>query len=385
MNTSQLKCLLGLLALFPVFLLGQTQPKTSWKWQLGSGAGYEYNVYNAGNNQFFLIGADSIVGIQSGFFQRLQLNTSGKISHKQSTIGFKFRTRYDYFPSLPEANLIRPEVSISYQYKLKKFHSLFWEGNYVLNRTNNLEDATSVINTTNAYRKAWMELGYKFRPIRFNASRLTASLQDKAYAEQETGQLRYVSKRVDFQSKQRFQHKEKRPQYLILDAYVEQRNYEDIRFLEGEEEEEVEEEFKERIWRYYVGKISYERAVTDQLELGFGLSYLERTDVLTERLGYQQPSFFTQLGFEDDKWTISIKLQYDYRQYTQLKARSDREEELLHQYLRASLRANYKIVDQWEWQTFLQVRRRWRNYSEGATRFLPYANVVLSSGLRFSF
>ncbi len=386
MNTNKLKYLAGLFALFPLFLMGQNQPKTSFKWQLGSGAGYEYNVYNAGNNQFFLIGEDSIVGIQSGFFQRLQLNTSGKISHKQSTFGWKFRTRYDYFPSLTEANVIRPEASVFYQYKLKKFHSLFWEGNYVLNKTNNLEDATSVINTTNSYGKTWMELGYKFRPIRFNSSKLTLSLQDKAYAEQETGQLRYASKRVDFQSKQRFKRKGESPQYLILDAYVEQRNYEDIRFFETEEEEEeFEEEFEERIWRYYAGKISYEKAVTDHLELGFGLSYLERTDVLAERLGYQQPSLFTQLGYEDDKWTLSVKLQYDYRHYTNLKARSDQEEKLLHQYLRASLRANYKIADQWEWQTSLQVRQRWRNYSAAATRFLPYTNVVLSSGLRFSF
>lgn len=386
MNTSQLKCLFGLLNLFPVFLLGQTQPKTSLKWQLGSGAGYEYNVYNAGSNQFFLIGEDSIVGIQSGFFQRLQVNTIGKISHKQSTIGFKFRTKYDYFPSLTEGNLFRPEVSLFYQYKLKKFHSLFWEGNYVLNRTNNLEDATSVINTTNAYRKTWMEMGYKFRPFRFNTSKITVSLQDKAYAEQETGQLRYASKRVDFQTKQRFKRKGKSPQYLILDAYVEQRNYEDIRFFEAEEEEEeFEEEFEERIWRYYAGKISYEKAVTDHLEFGVGLSYLERTDILAERLGYQQPSLFTELEYKDHKWTLSMKLQYDYRQYTSLKARSDQDDKLLHQYLRASLRANYEIVDQWEWQTSLQVRQRWRNYAEGATRFLPYANVVLSSGLRFSF
>ncbi|NRB53988.1 MAG: hypothetical protein HRU41_40445 [Saprospiraceae bacterium] len=383
MNTSTIKYLLGLFAFSPIFLIGQTQPKTSFKWQLGSGAGYEYNVYNAGNNQFFLIGEDSIVGIQSGFFQRLQLNVAGKISHRQSTIGFKLRNRYDYFPSLTEANVIRPEVSVFYQYKLKKFHSLIWEGNYVLNRTNNLEDATSVINTTNSYRRAWMELAYKFRPIRFNASKLTLSLQDKAYAEQETGQLRYVSKRINFQSKQRFKRKGKNPQYLILDAYVEQRNYEDIRFFEiEEEEEEFEEEFKERIWRYYTGKVSYEKAVTDQLELGFGLSYLERTDVLADRLGYQQPSVFTQLSYEDDKWSILMKLQYDYRQYRNLKASNNQEDKLLHQYLRASLRANYKIADQWEWQTSLQVRQRWRNYSAGATRFLPYANVVLSSGLR---
>lgn len=380
MNTKKLIYLVGLLALFPLLLKAQTQPKTSFKGQLGSGAGYEYNVYNAGNNQFFLIGEDSVVGIQSGFFQRLQLNTSGKISHQRSALGFKFRTRYDYFPSLTEANVIRPEASVSYQYKLKKFHSLFWEGNYVLNKTNNLEDATSVINTTNSYRRAWMELGYKFRPIRFNASKLTLSLQDKAYAEQETGQLRYASKRVDFQSKQRFKRKGGSLQYLILDAYVEQRNYEDIRFFENEEEE-----FKERIWRYYAGKISYEKAVKDKLKLGFGLSYLERTDILAERLGYQQPSLFTEFGYKDDKWILSMKLQYDYRQYTNLKARSDQEEELLHQYLRASLRANYNIADQWEWQTSLQVRQRWRNYAEGATRFLPYTNVVLSSGLRYSF
>ena len=228
-----------------------------------------------------------------------------------------------------------------------------------------------------------MELAYKFRPIRFNASKLTLSLQDKAYAEQETGQLRYVSKRINFQSKQRFKRKGKNPQYLILDAYVEQRNYEDIRFFEiEEEEEEFEEEFKERIWTYYAANVSYEKAVTDQLELGFGLSYLERTDVLADRLGYQQPSVFTQLSYEDDKWSILMKLQYDYRQYRNLKASNNQEDKLLHQYLRASLRANYKIADQWEWQTSLQVRQRWRNYSAGATRFLPYANVVLSSGLR---
>jgi len=385
MNINNARSLVGLLVLLPLFLLGQTSSKTTFKWQIGSGAGYEYNVYNAGENQFFLIDEDSVAGVQSGFFQRLQLSGSGKISHKQSTLGFKVRTRYDYFPSLTEANVLRPELSVSYQYKLKKFHSLFWEGDYLRNRTNNFEDATSVINTTNAYRKAWTAFGYKFRPIRFNASKLTLSLQDKAYAEQETGQLRYASKRIDFQTKQRFKRKGKRSQYLILDAYAEQRNYEDIRFFETEEAEDFEEEFEERIWRYYAGKISYEKPIAENLEIGFGLSYLERSDVLSEKLGYQQPSLLGKLTYKDEQWAFSLRLQYDYRQYTQLKARSNLEQKLLHQYLRCSLRANYKIADQWEWQSSLQLRQRWRNYSEGATRFLPYANVVLSSGLRFNF
>ena len=191
--------------------------------------------------------------------------------------------------------------------------------------------------------------------------------------------------------KQRFREKGQPSSYFYASLDLNRRVYQQEDFtledlleeepLEGEEDENL----GERLWRYQQLDLRYKFQKWGDVQLETGLGFLNRSDILQERLGYRQVRAFTKLKYGQGPWKLTWTTSYTYRPYTELMALADEEELLLHQYLRTSLTGSYSFKEDWLVILRTSTVKRWRNQSEKAANFLPYFNAVVRVGIQRKF
>ncbi len=369
-----------------------TKAQSPFQIDVETRSGYEYNVFNANKNKILVSEeGDSTLALQSGFFQHFNLSAKWKKKIKKNQLSFKARTRYDYFPELSAANLFRPEVSFGYSYKLNRKSSLFFKSRYLLYKTNRIPDDTEVISVPVGYQRLNADLGFKFKPIKNNKSQIQFSVLEKQYAEREESGLKYGAFGINFQTKQRFKRKRKPSNYLALELDFQRRNY--LRTIFGEEPEEDEmedEEFEmdstsQRVWQYHTAKLEYTYGYSKAVKIRTGLALQQRLDILDKKFGYNQWQPFVKLEIEKGRLNFNWKVEGVFRSFSNLKATKSGNELLKHRYLRTSLSVNYAVSKHLDFTVRGNLRKRWRNFSDGATSFLPYTNGMISAGVKYRF
>lgn len=390
-----MKHLLNILLFIGPFLL---QAQNPIQVQVGTQSGYEYNVFNANpNRQVISAEGDTLSALQSGFFQQLSIESKWRKKIKANQFDIKFRTRYDYLPTLQSANLLRPELSLGYTRKIKKKASIYWKGRYVGFQTNRIPDDTEVLAVPVGYRRLQTDIGWKFRLHKQNRSRIQSSLLEKRYTPGEDSGLKYVAVRLDLQSKQRIKKEGKASSYLILDADIQRRHY--IRtfmeFFDEEEEDLDEEDFDpdfseevrelERIWQYHTLSLAYQYDYAKSFSISSGVSFQQRLDRLDDQFGYLQWLSFVKISVEKGPLELAWKIEGIHRAFTHLGAIKGENELLRHQYLRTSVSLLYAISERCTLSLNANLRKRWRNRAERATTFLPYTNGMISLGIKYRF
>ena len=378
-----------LIAILPISLAAQSE----FGVQAQLGGGYEYNPFNTGISH---PDSSSNAAIRSGAFQYTSLRMSWQQEWDNSELRTALHGQYFYFPGLKAANLFRPGADLKYQFNFSEDASLYTDLRYRAYQTERGVDPTAVLNIPASYRTYDGLLGDAFKPATNSSLQAELHVRNKLFASNRNSQLRYNRLGVRLEWKQRFRTEGKPSGYLYASIDINQRVYlEEELLLEEEfetfpeEEEEFEEEelepeiLSERIWRYQQFDLSYRFRKWDNLQLETGISLLNRTDVLQERLGYRQVQLITKLRYRNDRWSWSWNNSYTYRPYTQFDADPEGEELLLHQYWRTSLTATYQLSE--EWQVFGRVSsvKRWRNQADQATTFLPYFNASGRVGIQF--
>ena len=379
-----MKYLLLSFLLLPLLVVAQG----SIEFQAELGAGYEYNVFNAGPNQTRMA-SDSTVGnaLQSGAFLYEDLRLKWILESEKSELEVSARALYDYFPGLRSANLVRPGADLSYAYKLRKNTSLYTKLRYRDYQTERGADPNEVLLIPTSYRTWEGQLGYAWRPAKDTWLQAELHGRNKLFDPNNFGQLRYNRLGVRAEWKQRFRTKGKPSSYLITEIDLNQRRYFQEGLLDIEEpqnpEEELEEDTEERLWRYQQIDVTYRFRKSGNWQLAVGGGFLNRADIFQEWLGYRQWRAIAKLKYRQGPWFVSYSTSYLYRPYTQFAALSGQDELLLHQYWRNSILATYAINDSWDLTLRTTATKRWRNQSEQATNFLPYFNSMVRMGLRW--
>ncbi len=381
-----LRPILAMILSWPLTLLAQSFPEFT----VELGGGYEYNVFNAPPTQ---LTADSsrFGALRSGAFQYTDLRVDWDNEWENSELKFGLRGQFNYFPGLSEANLMRPGADLSYRYHLDKKSSLYTEVRYRNYQTDRGADPNEVFIIPRAYR-TWEGLaGYAIRPAKNTWLQFEVHARNKRFAASSNRQLQYNRLGVRAELKQRFRKKGQPSSYFYATLDLNRRVYQQEDFtledlleeepLEGEEDENL----GERLWRYQQLDLRYKFQKWGDVQLETGLGFLNRSDILQERLGYRQVRAFTKLKYGQGPWKLTWTTSYTYRPYTELAALAGEEELLLHQYLRTSLTGSYSFKEDWLVMLRTSTVKRWRNQSEKASNFLPYFNSVVRVGIQRKF
>lgn len=370
------------------------------QFQIGTRSGYEYNVFNANPNRLIVSEeGDSTSSVRSGFFQHFDVQANWKKKFDAHQLSAKVRTRYDYFPQVNAANLFRPELSLGYGYKFNKKTSLFLKTRYLKYQTNRIPDDTESLILPPAYQRLGADVGLKFKPRKNNKSQIRFSLLEKNYQSSETSSLKYNSLGVNFKSSQRIKRKGKPSNYISFELDFRRRNYMRTIFGEAldegfEEElddegledfEEVEDQIQRRIWQYHTAQVEYTFAQSKTLKVKTGLAFQQRLDLLDKKFGYHQWQPYVKLEMKKERLKFAWKVEGVLRSFSHLKAKSGSEDLLKHKYLRSTLSLDYAMTKNLDFTVRGNFRNRWRNFSNGATSFLPYTNGMISAGIKYRF
>lgn len=366
-----------ILFFLPIFLIGQNPVQ----FQIGTHAGYEYNVFNANKNKLLVTEEDTISALQSGYFQNINLKAEFEKDVKQHSLNVYSKMNFDYFPSVKAANLFRPDLGLKYEFDLNKNSSIFLKTRFLQYKTNRMNDEEEVLLIPTSSARIGGDFGYKFKPFKYNKSQIRFSYYEKKYQANEERQLKYDAILINFQTSQRFKKERKVYHYLTLELDFANREYYQTYF----EEEEEEEKEKERIWRYYSGDLSYSYAFTKETRLKIGLAAQVRTDVLDERFGYKQWRPYLKWTMKKVQWQIAAKVEGVFRHFTHLQVNDENETLLVHRYLRASFFIDYEVNEQLKLTLRSNFRLRKRNYAQGAVSYLGYTNTLVSFGVKFKF
>ncbi|MCR9287762.1 hypothetical protein OAF63_00780 [Saprospiraceae bacterium] len=372
-----------LLFSMPLLLLAQTP----FKIQVETRSGYEYNVFNASKNKWKVIDDDSIPAIQSGFFQHFNIKNKWEKEIENHLFLVGLKTSFDYFPSLEEANLFRPELNLKYQYELNKKSSLFFRGKLSKYQTNRFNDDEGFSMPTSY---AWLgaDFGYKIEPFKYNRTQIKLSAYEKQFEPSEMRNLKYSAFRINLLTTQRFKKAKRLYHYLSFELDFARRNYMDSFFELDEEEPEEEifyEDSRERIWQYSTLDLSYKHSFSREARLKMGLSLQKREDILDEQFGYNQWKPYLKFSVKKEKLEVSANLESVFRFFTHIEATEDGNELLIHKYLRTSVLLKYNFSEQLGLTLRGSMVIRQRNLMENAKNYLPYTNGLISLGIKYQF
>lgn len=352
---------------------------------IGTGAGYEYNIFNAGPQETF---DDSLATLlQSAAFQYTQVQLDWENKWKQNEIDFSLTGQYDHYAGLRAANLFRPRASLRYGYNTSDDAQLYSRLRYGRYETQRGVNPNDILGIPTTYQNLDWEAGYIFRPFKNTWLTTEGHARQKRFAATTANQLQYLRLGLRLKVKQRFKPKGKTSSYLYATLDWNKRNYIDLLLEDELENVDLEEEqnLGERLWRYQQFALSYRFRKWNAWRLETGLSYLNRQDILQERLGYRQVRLFSKLKYRQGPWKLSWETSYIYRPYTDFPAERASAEMLLHQYWRNNLSASFDLNETWQINLRASTVKRWRNAAENATNFLPYFNAMLRLGITVSF
>ena len=351
-----------------------------------SGGGYKYNIFNAG--PAYLTDSLGRQPLEQGGFQYTRLNMDWDYTWKSSKLLTDWTVHYDYFPSVSMANLLRADIDLRFQHQINKQNRLFTEVNGNLNRTQRGQDPTAVFGIPTTYQNGDFRIGTYSRLQDNLWITVEGNARIKKYAATPTRQWRYMRYGGEVELKNRFKSAERKYSYLYTTISWNQRDYIDLLSLIPDHDEtlaDTTDQSNERRWQYQQIQSRYKFPSWGAYRLETSVSFLNRSDLWQNRLGYQQWRIGTKLTYRKGPWYSYGTISYTHRPYRSLMATSDGEATLLHRYLRAHISAAYRFHENWQFNLKTTAVKRWRNEAQNATTFLPYFNMQIKLGLRGRF
>ena len=369
-----------ILIILPVLFMGfNALGQSGFDLSVESRGGYEYNVFNANENRTINRGDEVVLALQSGYFQHFNVSSGLKLEGKYHKLQLDASLKYDYFPELREATLMRPKIGLKYTFKFNKAHSLAFGGNYNMYNTNRPADDTEVLLAPRSYKRLKYNAKYTLKLFKGNQLYVKAERIQNDYRTAENRIFIYKANELTASLSQRLFNSKKQSHSIGVKFRHAVRFYEDVTFFE-DSEEEIE---REREWQYFVLTGEYSWRMKKKFKLTLGFIGTERRDIIQDRFGYRNYQPYLKFSIKRKRVELSLKTSVARRDYFTLKANTSTDELLRHEYLRAALNLNLRLSK----KLLLSIKgsgiRRIRNFPEGATSFLAYDNAVVSIGLKY--
>lgn len=367
-----------------LFLCGLTyglmaQEKGRFGFRIETQSGYEYNVFNSNAQRQIVMDGKTVSALQSGFFQHLDTRVEWKKKwKKRHDITTRLRARYDLFPKISDANVLRPELYVAYNYRLKKGVRLFAKGRYTDYRTNRPADETGVLPVAASYKRWGTDLGISWKPMKNNTTKVQVETLEKRYADRVARKLRYRYLALDVETKQRIKKKGRPSDYLTFTANTTRRWYKD----EVLQSDNVLKNIP-RQWQYYTISLAYKHQPSKKMYITPKLTYQRRKDVSQNRFSYQQYAADVKMGLKSKTWDMAWSVGTFYRPFSELLSIKNSTNKLKHTYLRSSVWFTYALHENWKISAKARYFGRWRNDNQLATTYLPYTNFLIGAGVRY--
>ncbi|MEM9548276.1 MAG: hypothetical protein AAGA77_20000 [Bacteroidota bacterium] len=365
--------------LFCVVVLN-SMAQSNFNLNLSSSTGFEYNVFNANEEQIIIRDGIEEPALQRGYFQRIRIASGWSIKSKHHTLKINGAWQQDYFPELKVANLTRPSARVRYTLKINKRHSFSLTARYRGYQTNRPEDDTEVLRPPRAYNRYETIGKYVWKPFKGTTMDFQGGIVKQMYKTDELRTFFYdawesglgLNQRL-FKGKRHSHSLEVRGEYAV-------RHYFDAVVNPDTDDETI----REREWRYIRLTGNYSWSFRKRLKVSIGATADERQDMLQNRFGYRQYQSFIKIALKSKKFDFSVRGSAARRDYHTLRANSESVVLLRHDYLRANLNFAWKISKRFHIIGRASAIRRIRNLPEGARSFLSYDNALVSLGLKIN-
>lgn len=350
------------------------QEKGSYKLEMNSDLGYETNILKAPSTF-----ADSLGNFSSrdnlwqnatflGFGSRY-ISTSANGKHQFILNGLW--NRAFFLNEGTEAGEL--SAGTAYRLKFKRFSNK-WSFAY-RNFIRSGEDLDNLIGAPLTYKRLTLRSDFSWKLGKRTQLELRPFFIQKYYQRAGYEQFKYDDFGGDISWKYRYRIKNKVGHGFSVRFH--QRNYQILKEVEPMEfDEEFEDEFdvemddeigSSRTWRYYGLNYSTRIPIGDHIRIEGRVGYTHRSDLIQERLGYNQYVGGIAFKFKRDKFRMDLSTLYTNRFYTDFESQNSL---LNYQYIQYEGRVRYDFTDRFALQFSHAGKKRLSNAERDNSRTL---------------
>ncbi|MEM1002760.1 MAG: hypothetical protein AAGH46_08930 [Bacteroidota bacterium] len=367
-----------------IFVIHLTISKTfsqTWKANLGTESGYEYNILkNPRTLEFEEVLLDKSVLWNNSFYQDIDGYISYTRSFSLNKLRWNASSNNRLYSEFWDFNSYKFTTSLNYQFKPSKVNYFRWESDieFQVREQDIINNEEAFLRTPLSYRRLIALTGVHFRIVKQNRTKIVLDYIFKDFDPTRTRDIKYHGFSVNLETKNVFWSDHKLHQYGIEFGF-QHRNY-DERSLSNSK-------ITDRRWQYLSAGIFYEYPFTKEWRLNASVSYLGRKDKTPNgKAGYKQLTTYLTTMFKTDDWRLRLKIGYRYRDYDSLIADANLgplNETIQYNYLIGNLNLERRINR----FLFLTIKgsltdRTSNQTAESTISFRSYNNAYFEAGLK---